>query len=282
MGMTKNILPAIRQRRIRSAVLSCFALLFFLIWTTVAIGAVRQDSLPPLPDHGVAGACVGMVEDKMLVAGGSWFPEGADGGKAYEDRVLVFDFGEEAWTVAGKLPASRGHGAAVVLEDRLVCIGGENGTGLLAGVVQISLSSGGTELVAEELPDLPEPMSYLSATVVDSTIYVAGGKTDSQDATATFLALHRGAESWTPLPAWPGPPRFGAGLVTQHDGEFQSVYFVGGKSGSQYLQDGYRFDIARHTWSRIEDLPRPALLAPIIPVGQSQISSWASVQPGFC
>ncbi|MCG8586723.1 MAG: sodium/solute symporter [Pirellulales bacterium] len=245
------------------------------LWWLVSVERAGADSyqfdeLAPLPDHGVAGAFIGVLGDQLIVAGGSWFPEGSAGAKAYDDRILAFDLKASKWRVVGRLPARRAHGASAVLGGALICVGGENKNGAVDTVWRVALSAEREPLI-EVLSNLPFPTSYQSATVSQGSVYVAGGKLDSGIESGGFYRLPADGKQWESLPPWPGAPRFGASLVTQHDGEFLSVYLIGGKSNGKYLRDGFRFDVREEIWRPIANLPRPAMLAPTVAVGQSQI-----------
>lgn len=253
-------------------------------------------SLPALPEErGLAGAFVGVEGGALIVAGGSNFdkPAWEGGTKQFHNKIyLLPDQGSQgaesqqsAWITAGELPAAVAHGAAVATRWGLVCLGGTDGTECQEKVYSLQWDSGaGSVVISEAWPALPIACEKLAATVITTssttTIYVAGGVAQDGKEIDHFycLAIPHGATEqqraqlqWQPLPSWPGQPRFGAALVAQNNGSGQRVYLFGGKSGETYLSDGYSFDPARAVWSQAAPMPRPALLAPAIAVGQTHI-----------
>ncbi len=269
-------------------------------WCAAALAEVSPtdwfewSALPELPERlGVAGALVGCVENRLVVAGGSNFPVPlANGGqKAYHDRIFVLQNLREKgyqWKDAGRLKSALAHGATVSTSQGLICLGGRNARSSSSGVFILSWDiKTETFRQSSDLPSLPEPCDYLSAAILDGRLYVAGGKNSDGSATKHFWMLQLGtcgrwndgrggkAAGWKELPAWPGPPRFGAGLVVQGNGERECVYLFGGKSESTYLRDAYCYlpgvDGHRGRWKRLADMPRAALLAPVAPWGQSHV-----------
>jgi len=249
----------------------CFLLLFLFV-AQPCIGddenSYIETSLASLPDHGVAGPYVGIISDQLIVAGGSWFPDGSTGEKKYTDRILSYNFVSKSWHAIGTLPERRAHGAAVVNGNALICIGGENKSGAVAAVWRLTIAD--NLAVVDSLSDLPKPLSFLAGTIAHGTIYTAGSKGSSGGAD-DFLSLSPGDPNWHALAPLPGRPRFGCNLITQHDGEFTALYLIGGKSDQTYLKDGFKYDIKKAMWKPIADMPRPALVAPCIAIGQSDI-----------
>ncbi len=254
-------------------------------------------SLPPLPEgRGLAGAFVGVEAGALLFAGGSHFdkPAWEGGTKHFQANIYVLsdregsgsEAQEPAWKVGGTLPVAIAHGAAVATARwGVVCLGGTDGTHCQDKVFSLQWDSKSqTVTVSEAWPSLPVACEKIAATVISSsvatTIYVAGGVTQDGKESPYFHSLtipHNATEqqrtqlAWEPLPTWPGPSRFGAALVTQHNGSGEKVYLFGGKGGENYLNDAYRYDPAKGEWTAVASLPRPALLAPAIRVGQSHI-----------
>lgn len=229
-----------------------------------------------LPDTlGVAGACAGVSDGALLVAGGANFPEPLFEGGAKRwsrEAYALRREGEEgyAWTRAGTLEKPRAYGASVTTERGVVCIGGNSAEGFYDDVLLLRLEDG--QLAQEALPRLPRPAAFLSAAAVGETIYVAGGQS-SAGATAamkSFWALDLSAETpqWEELGAWPGPARILPVAAAQADDFF---LFSGAALVSRgdtaavsrrYLTDAYRFDPEEGTWTQVADLPRPAVGAP--------------------
>ena len=249
-------------------------------------------ALPPLPEPlGLGGAFIGLSKGALIVAGGSNFdrPTWDGGEKAYHGTIYVLDLestGAPQWRSVGRLPRPLAHGAAVAVEGGLLCMGGMNDQGAYADVFLLAWDRAtGTVRIQTDFPSLPRPCSHLAATTLGNIVYVAGGRTEKDGAmieSGDFLALDlaasgetRSGKAWEHLPTWPGVPRFGCLLVTQRDGYGDRVYLFSGKSGTTYLTDAYAYNPGRakpvERWRRLADMPRAALLAPIVACGQSHI-----------
>ncbi len=239
--------------------------------------AFAWSELPPLPDGvGLAGACVGVSGDALIVAGGANFPHGPpwEGHpKVWHDRVLVLEEPEGPWReVPTRLPRPLAYGVALSWNDSLLCLGGGDATRHHAD--SFSLRWDGTRLVIETLPPLPTGVAFAAGALLGDTAFVAGGL-DAPGATAPLhalwsldLASTAGDRSWRELPPWPGPPRHLA-VAGAQDGSF--FLFGGidlrvGEGGAPervrpYLSDGYRYTPGRG-WRALAALPHPVAAAP--------------------
>jgi N-acetylneuraminic acid mutarotase len=139
-------------------------------------------SIPDIPvQKGIAGAFVGIDNNTLLVAGGSYFnrPLWEGGEKIYTDSIFacVKDGENFLWKFAGRLPFPVAHGAAVSTGNGLLCIGGENDHQIFGKVFIIQWDPAQqTVVIHDEYPPLPKACSYLSATLLNKTVYVVGGK----------------------------------------------------------------------------------------------------------
>lgn len=266
-------------------------------------GALRwqpSTDIPPLPDpRGLSGAFVGSYNEALIFAGGSNFdkPAWKGGQKQFHSTIHVLlaqinaTDGERefVWVDGGALPMPLAQGAAVPTRWGLICLGGTDGTQCSDKVFALEwLSTHRTIAIDENWPALPKACEKLAATAIVSethtTIYVAGGITEDGNELSDVYSLsvpHSTSKlakkqlEWRSLPTWPGKPRFGAAMVAQHDGASNKVYLLGGKSDARYLSDAYRYAPDKQEWSRIADLPRPALLAPATAVGPAHIFLFA-------
>jgi SSS family transporter len=157
--------------------------------------ALDFDPPAPLPVAG-RGQFLGLVKGVLIVAGGARdIPEGGDLTRAaFLDTIhIVKDPGkgkDASWEKSpAKLPVAAAFGAAVVFKDTLYCLGGMTAEGPTARVVRVKYSDG--EIVIEEgvrkeedgykgIPDLPMPLAFTGAAVMDGKIYVAGGYVGGQ------------------------------------------------------------------------------------------------------
>lgn len=260
-----------------------------LIWKEPA-------GIPPVPDPlGVAGAFIGLHNGALILAGGSTFDRPAwENGHALhrndihvllEDAAPGGDKSRFQWVAGGQLPSPLAQGATAATPLGLVCLGGTDGEKCTNQVLLLRWDAAhNTVRIERRLPDLPLACQKLSAAAIvgkyETTIYVAGGLAEEGRLLNAFHCLtlphdiqilEVGKLQWQTLPSLPGPPRFGAAFVSQRDGSSANLYLCGGKSQHDYLTDAYCYSPDRGKWSAISKLPRPALLAPAIAIGQSHV-----------
>jgi N-acetylneuraminic acid mutarotase len=172
--------------------------------------------LDSIPDkYGFAGSFAGIVDGHLLVAGGANFPSGGTpwtgSKKAWTDKIFILDHPGGQWKEAGKLPAPMGYGVSVTWGNKLICIGGSNGSGHSKKVISISYNKDACEI--SMLPDLSCTLANSCGALVNHTLYIAGGLVNSVDsqAASNFWSIRLdGAHlknGWKKLPVWPGPPR---------------------------------------------------------------------------
>ena len=228
--------------------------------------------LPPIPDPlGLAGPFAGSSDGALIVAGGANFPHGMpwEGGeKVWYDSVFVLTEPEGKWRTGFKLPHPLGYGVSVTTPAGVLCAGGGDAKGNSRGVFLAEWADGTVKF--KSLPLLPKAMANGCGALVGTTVYIAGGieTPDATEAMKTFWALDLSAPEldWRPLAPWPGPARMLA-VAGAYDGKF--YLFSGaelhadadGKPARTYLKDAYSF-VPGEGWTRLADLPRPAVAAP--------------------
>ena len=204
----------------------------------------------------------GKHKGMIILAGGANFPENPPskgGNKKYWDHISILkkDGDNFNWESVGEyhLPQPLAYGASVSSQDGVILIGGENKSGPQSKVWKISLESDQHPPKITPLPELPWPMAYSSAVILNEVIYLAGS-VDS-NLTGIFLSLDLKAPNseWQSLPTWPGPSRNNLGLVVQSDGESEKIYLFGGRykgdsSISQVFSDNYCYDPFKKTWTQ--------------------------------
>ena len=200
---------------------------------------INWSKLPDLPGMadtaslGVSAPFVGISNGKLLVAGGCNFPgkpvtEG--GAKKYYSDIFALDLSAPAagWKKAGNLPYPVAYGAAAVTPEGIVCIGGNNSGTFFPDVYLLSWNTTDEKADIRKLPSLPAPMDNLSATYIDSTVYVAGGNENTHPCN-TFLSLQPATESnWNSLPGFPGAARVQPVLAAQKAEDGTRIYLTGG------------------------------------------------------
>lgn len=258
---------------------------------------LRWEKLAELPsvgdqtdNYGVAGPFVGVHNDVLIVAGGANFPEPKwETDKVWHDDVWVLTRSgdETTWHQGEPLPRPVGYGASVSTSLGVVCIGGNDAelTYKDTCVIQWDPASQTTTTIA--LPDLPSTVAYPAAAVVDDVVYVAGGTTTNELATATTnfwrLDLNQSDPQWEVLPGWPGPTRGLNLLVAQHNGVETQLYVLSGRrldddGEYEFLNDGYAFSPTAYRknpddspWRRIADAPVSVMAGEALAIGQSHI-----------
>jgi len=226
--------------------------------------ATAWRDLPELP-QALGGQFVGAIDDRLLVAGGSYFntPPWAGGKKMWVDTIYTLGRGGKAWRVAGHLPTPLGYGAAISAPGALLCVGGQTPDEASSKVYRLRLGSG--QIAIDRLADLPQPASMIAGALAGDTVYVAGGQSSPQSTSAlrSFWSLSlNGVDGWRTLEPWPGPARI-LPLMSPGGG---AVYLVSGADltgtpgpppGRRFLRDAFRYTPG-HGWQPLHDLPRAA------------------------
>jgi N-acetylneuraminic acid mutarotase len=235
---------------------------------------LRWDRLPDLP-LAVSGHFAGVSGGALVAAGGAYFPRSlfAGGIKTWVAGVTVLERGAREWCGGVELERPLAHGASVSHGGGVVCIGGSDGKQHVGSVFVLYWRE--ERLLREALPELPRPCAFHGATLVDQTVYVAGGQA-SPDATAAsrlFWALDLSARArrWRELPPWEGPGRILPAMASV-DG---AIYLVGGaelyagtdgKAARRYLTDAHRYRVGSG-WEAIPAPLRSVVAAPAAAAG---------------
>ena len=183
---------------------------------------IRWDSLPPLPDkEGFAGMFAGIVDGRLVVAGGANFPNGYpwEGGKKFwYNKIYILDSKQaKSWKVSSvTLPKPLAYGVSYTIGNRLICAGGETGpmpgenpaipSSCISDVFSLRFHDG--QLSIETVPGLPDSARDSAGAVIGTRLLHFGGikKTESKTAENKLqvLDLADSKPQWkdaTPLPA---------------------------------------------------------------------------------
>lgn len=247
-----------------------------LILITLGAGALgtMEDwkQLTSLPDkEGFAGTFAGMTHGKLLVAGGTNFPEAkpwAGGKKRWYNSIFILDQPDGRWRNAGRLQHPLGYGVSVTHATGVICAGGSDGQRHYADAFR--LESHAEHVIISSLPALPKPLAYACAALVGEVLYVAGGqeKPDANSTVKSIWSIDLGADyaNWKEVEGFPGTGRMLA-VAASFDGAFWLIGGVdlvtdkNGKVERHYLKDAYRYDPGKG-WMRVADLPHPVAAAP--------------------
>jgi SSS family transporter len=255
------------------------------------VGELSWQPLPPLPDElGVAGPFAGVHNDVLIVAGGANFPQPVwDNDKVWRDAIYLLvregegDDVQYVWKAGGKLPRRIAYGAAVSTERGVVCIGGNDSQETFVEVFLLSVDPQTHEVTRTDYPSLPRPCAFGAATLIDGTIYLAGGQSGASldTAMANFWSLELPAAGQAGPVAWKqheGVPWSTRALnitATQHNGYNNSVYVISGRrqdgEQTEFLQDVWEYTPATEQWRRRSDAPRCVMAGTGMGIGQSHL-----------
>lgn len=224
-------------------------------------GSLRLPSVDgESPNIGVAGAFAGMAGGRMMVAGGTNFPDGfpwTGAAKIWYDTLYEYDFSTQEWRIYEEfLPEPLGYGVSIQLQEGVLLIGGNNATGPVKSVNFLTSSNGTPLLDMDRYPDLPVPLCASAGALVNGRIYLAGGVTNPgvETATHTFLMLDldRLEDGWRSLAPWHGPD-LGYAVGAGAGGKFYLFSgrdFGDNRETKEYL-DGYRYDPEKSEWEKL-------------------------------
>ncbi len=209
---------------------------------------------------GVAGAFSGMINHKLVIAGGANFPDAAPwlgGHKTWWKTAYVLDFVTNQWmTIEDVLPTPLGYGVSIQLQDGILCIGGCSKDSCSRAVFELKMHQGRLYMDSN-YPLLPVPLANATGCMIHNKVYIAGGQTSMQQEAASFsfyvLDLDQAVREWKKLDAWPGPKRSYAVSVAHLD----KFYLFSGRDYSpgettSILTDGYVYDPAMAAWNVVK------------------------------
>ena len=234
-------------------------------WKTIA-------ELPPFRDQsksiGVAGPVVGIINNKLIVAGGANFPDKMPwqgGKKIYYNNISIFNKEKEQVfqeKIQNSLTSNIAYAANCITPLGVVYAGGENELGLSDKVYLLQWDEASNNLRQTKLPDLPVETTNGSLVCIDNTIYFLGGETLTNTTNQFYsLNLIKINLGWMTLPVLPKPLSNMVVVAQYLDGQKQ-IYLMGGrakqKNGiSDFSSDVYSFDIHLKIWDKKKSLPYP-------------------------
>ena len=143
---------------------------------------------------GVSAAFVGLLEDKLIVAGGCNFPDtpAAEGGKKvfYRD-ILMLDNGK--WISLGELPEPLAYGVSVTTDEEIFFIGGQNEKSVKS-VFRLRMED--EKLQIEVISSLPVAIDNAAGYILGSKIFIAGGNQDGKPSSDVWSYDLLNSENW--------------------------------------------------------------------------------------
>jgi len=217
---------------------------------------------------GVAGPVVGIINNKLIVAGGANFPDKMPwqgGKKIYYNNISIFNKEKEQVfqeAIQASLAGNIAYAANCLTPFGVVYAGGENELGLSDKVYLLQWDEASSTMLQTKLPDLPIKTTNGSLVCIDKIIYFLGGETLANTTNQFFsLNLIKINEGWTTLPVIP-KPLSNMVVVAQYLNGQKQIYLMGGrakqKNGiSDFSSDVYSFDIYLKRWDKKKSLPYP-------------------------
>ena len=180
---------------------------------------------------------------------GKVYSFGGGTGSDQERKAWVYDPGTDAWTALPELPTARSKASAAAVDGKLYLLGGWGVEGdPVAAVDVFDPVSGAWSTLAGVIN--PQPRAAAGAAVTDGKVYLVGGCTDADCDDSADLVIFdpvargfRTAQPYPHLVAWMSCGGIGG-----------KVYCAGGTGGTEFT-DGYVYDPADDSWTRLPDLP---------------------------
>jgi N-acetylneuraminic acid mutarotase len=195
----------------------------------------------PIPLHH---AMAVTYQGELVVLGG-WQPQGSNLQAITSDRVFALRSGN--WVELPKLNRPRAAGAAAVVGDKIVVVGGQADGKLIAAT---SVFDGRRW---RDGANIPTPREHLAAASDGTALFAVGGRLLSADKNVAALERYDVVSNrWQQLPPM-SSPRGGVGAAVV-DGRLVAV---GGEHPTGVFGTVQAYDIASSTWSDLASLGKP-------------------------
>jgi len=228
------------------------------------------DPGPSLP-YAVHHAMVVSYRNQPVVIGG-FMSQGADALAVTTSRVLTLK--GDRWVSLPELRYPRAAGAAVVVGNKIVVVGGRTGhPEQLVAPTEVYDGTGWHDGTA-----IPVPGDHLAAASDGTYLYVVGGRRfKASSNTAAVQRYDPNTGRWTSLPAIPKPVS-GAGAAVV-DGQ---LIVVGGESTTSAFATVQAYDLTTPTsrWTTLPDLTRARHGLAVTAIGKTLYAIDGAAQPG--
>ncbi len=243
---------------------------------------IRWSEFLPLPDKsGFAGMYAGVTSGTLVAMGGANFPDRypwEGGKKKWYDRIYVLPEGGQ-WHLSGqKLPLPSGYGVSVSYQDKVIIAGGCTDMHHLTSVYSYRWEGG--RLQKESLPDLPQPLAYMTGALLGDALILLGGSENPGGPPlklALLLDLLKPESGWQKIEPWPGPERIlpvsgvWNGRLFLMSGENSPVNSFGEKY-RDILTDNYALTVHKEgeqweaRWKKLSPIPRGVAAGGTLPL----------------
>ena len=179
---------------------------------------------------GLAGPVTGILQDKLLIAGGANFPNGMpwEGGKKnYHNSMYLYDIVGKELLFKEEIALDReiAYAANVVIDDKLYSAGGEDSTGAIKNFQAYSISVN-KELKIEVLAELPQALTNAGLVHLSDNLYVVGGENAELVSDKIYsYQIGQDSKGWQEFLTLPYPV---SNAVVLADG-IEKIYVVGGR-----------------------------------------------------
>jgi serine/threonine protein kinase/N-acetylneuraminic acid mutarotase len=223
----------------------------------------------PVPLHH---AMMVSYQNTVWVIGG-FEPQGSEIIGVASARVLHLNQSQTAWVEGPELHHARGAGAAAVVGNKIVVVGGRTAGTSPAEVIPTEVFDGTSW---HDAAGIPVPGDHLAAASDGTYLYAVGGR--RLEVTSNTAAVQRFdpvADRWIQLPAAPGKVSdAGAAIVGGR------LIVVGGESIGTVFNTVWAYDLASSTWSSLPNLPAPRHGLGVAAIGNTLYAIDGASQPG--
>ena len=200
----------------------------------------------PVPLHH---AMMVSYQNTVWVIGG-FEPQGSQVSGVASARVLHLNQAQSAWIDGPELHHARAAGAAAVVGDKIVVVGGRTAGNSAAPVTPTEVFDGTSW---HDAAGIPIPGDHLAAASDGTYLYAVGGR--KLEVTANTAAVQRfdpNADRWTQLPAVPSAVSdCGVAVVGGR------LIVVGGESTGTVFGTVRAYDLTTSAWSKLPNLAVP-------------------------
>jgi N-acetylneuraminic acid mutarotase len=233
------------------------------------IGAWSAGPDLPVPLHH---AMMVSYQGTVWVIGG-FQPRGSEIIGVASARVLYLNQAQTAWVDGPGLHHARGAGAAAVVGNKIVVVGGRTAGTSPAEVIPTEIFDGTSW---HDSAGIPVPGDHLAAASDGTYLYAVGGR--QLEVTSNTAAVQRfdpAANRWVQLPAAPGKVSdAGAAIIGGR------LIVAGGESIGAVFSTVWAFDLASSTWAILPNLPEPRHGLAVAAVGNTLYAIDGASQPG--
>jgi N-acetylneuraminic acid mutarotase len=223
----------------------------------------------PVPLHH---AMMVSYQNTVWVIGGLE-PQGSEVFGIASAQVFRLDYTQGFWVEAPALHHARGAGAAAVVGDKIVVVGGRTGGTSPQDVAPTEVFDGTSW---HDAAPIPIPGDHLAAASDGRYLYVVGGR--KLEVTASTAAVQRfdpTAGRWTQLTPAPSPiTDSGVAIVGGQ------LIVVGGESIGTVFNTVRAYNLASSTWSTLPSLAAPRHGLAVTAIGNTLYAIDGGSQPG--